>query len=190
MISPASPCLIETKQDLLPSHRSAMSLIATYGNHVTTNLEANSTRVWTNRIFVFRICRCQNATIQQLLTGTTHYQNGIIIYLPESQVNCGSGGMLLTATRAQMAPPHGYRQPSVSGSIWSSPGAYGRLLLLLFDISTSSKDLDHADGNFECRGADASCVIVGDDSKVICLNGSRAPHGVAQVVIHSLVAFQ
>jgi hypothetical protein len=27
-----------------------------------------------------------------------------------------------------MAPPHGYRQSSVSGSIWSSPGAYGRLL--------------------------------------------------------------
>jgi hypothetical protein len=26
-----------------------------------------------------------------------------------------------------MAPPHGYRQPSVSGSIWSSPGAYGRI---------------------------------------------------------------
>jgi hypothetical protein len=25
-----------------------------------------------------------------------------------------------------MAPPHGYRQPYVSGSIWSSPGAYGR----------------------------------------------------------------
>jgi hypothetical protein len=61
------------------------------------------------------------------LTGTKHYQNGIIIYLPESQDNCGSGGMLFTATRAQMAPPHGYRQPSVSDSIWSLPSAYGRL---------------------------------------------------------------
>jgi hypothetical protein len=27
-----------------------------------------------------------------------------------------------------MAPPHGYRQSSVSGSIWSSLGAYGRIL--------------------------------------------------------------
>jgi hypothetical protein len=35
-----------------------------------------------------------NARIQQLLTGTKHYQNGILIYLPESQDNCGSGGML------------------------------------------------------------------------------------------------
>jgi hypothetical protein len=37
--------------------------------------------------------------------------------------------MLFTATRAQMAPPHGYRQPSVSDSIWSSPGAYRRLFV-------------------------------------------------------------
>jgi hypothetical protein len=36
-----------------------------------------------------------------------------MIYLPKSQANCGSGGMLFTATRAQMAPPHGYRRPSV-----------------------------------------------------------------------------
>jgi hypothetical protein len=59
--------------------------------------------------FVFRICRCLNATIQQLLTGTKHYQNGIIIYLPESQGSWGTGAMLFTATRAQMAPLHGYR---------------------------------------------------------------------------------
>jgi hypothetical protein len=42
-----------------------------------------------------------NATIQQLRTGTKqniYYQNGILIYLPESQDNCGSGGMLFTAT--------------------------------------------------------------------------------------------
>jgi hypothetical protein len=39
--------------------------------------------------------------------------------------------MLFTATQAQMAPPHGYRQPFVSGSIWSLPGAYGRLVLVL-----------------------------------------------------------
>jgi hypothetical protein len=49
-----------------------------------------------------------NATIQQIFTGTKHDQNGIIIYLPESQDNCGSGGMLFTTTRAQMSPPHGY----------------------------------------------------------------------------------
>jgi hypothetical protein len=65
--------------------------------------------------------------MQQLLTGTKDYQNGIIMYLPESQDNCGSGGVLLfTATRAQMAPPHGYWQPYILGSIWSLPGAYGR----------------------------------------------------------------
>jgi hypothetical protein len=29
-----------------------------------------------------------------------------------------------------MAPPHGYRQPSVSDSIWSSPGEYGRIGVL------------------------------------------------------------
>jgi hypothetical protein len=75
--------------------------------------------------FVFRFCRCSNATIQQLLTGTKRYQNGIIIYLPESQDNRGFGGMLFTATQAQMAPPHGSRQPSVSDYIWSSPGTYG-----------------------------------------------------------------
>jgi hypothetical protein len=39
-----------------------------------------------------------NATIPQLLTGTKQYQNGILIYLPESQDKCGSGGMLFTAT--------------------------------------------------------------------------------------------
>jgi hypothetical protein len=68
-----------------------------------------------------------NVTIQQLLTGTEHYWNGIIICLPESQDSCGSGGVLFTATRAQMASPHGYRQPSVLGSIWSLPGAYKRI---------------------------------------------------------------
>jgi hypothetical protein len=30
-----------------------------------------------------------------------------------------------------MAPPHGYRQPSVLNSIWSSPGAYGRITITM-----------------------------------------------------------
>jgi hypothetical protein len=67
-------------------------------------------------------------------------------YMPErqakSQNNCGSGGMLYTATRAQMAPPHGYRQPSFLDSIWSLPGAHGRfflLLLLCYYMSLSIK---------------------------------------------------
>jgi hypothetical protein len=34
-----------------------------------------------------------------------HYQNDIIRYLLKSQDNCGSGGLLVKATRAQMAPP-------------------------------------------------------------------------------------
>jgi hypothetical protein len=67
------------------------------------------------------------SAFQQLLTGTKHFQNGIIMYLPESQDNCGSGAMLFTVTRAQTAPPHGYRQPSVSDSTWTLPGTYGRL---------------------------------------------------------------
>jgi hypothetical protein len=36
-----------------------------------------------------------------------------------------------------MAPPHGYRQPSVSGSIWSSPGAMEDYVLL-YDILTTT----------------------------------------------------
>jgi uncharacterized membrane protein len=39
--------------------------------------------------------------------------------------------MLFTATGAQMAPPHGYRQLYVSGSIWSLPGAYGRIIMII-----------------------------------------------------------
>jgi hypothetical protein len=38
-----------------------------------------------------------NATIQQLLPGTKHYQNDIIRYLHESQDNFDSGGMLFLA---------------------------------------------------------------------------------------------
>jgi hypothetical protein len=47
------------------------------------------------------------------------------MYLPESQDNCGSGGMLFTATRAQMAPPHGYRQTFTLRSIHSAHGFGG-----------------------------------------------------------------
>jgi hypothetical protein len=81
--------------------------------------------------------------IQQLLTGTKHYQNGIIIYLPERQDHCGSGGMLFTLTRTQLAPPHGYRQPSVSDSIWSSPGTYGRIYDTIKDFSPSCMPQTH-----------------------------------------------
>jgi hypothetical protein len=81
---------------------------------------------------------CYNSTA---LNWYQHDQNGIIIYLPESQDNCGSGGMLFTATRAQMAPPPGYRQPSVSDSIWSSPGVYGRLTVVFGDNNTLKKCL-------------------------------------------------
>jgi hypothetical protein len=54
----------------------------------------------------------------------------------------------------------------------------------------SSYDKDHADGNVERRGTDASKEAVGDDSSVICLSGSRASHGVAQVAMHSQVGSQ
>jgi hypothetical protein len=33
-----------------------------------------------------------------------------------------------------MAPPHGYRKPSVLDSIWSSPGAYGRIRIIIYCI--------------------------------------------------------
>jgi hypothetical protein len=90
---------------------------------------------WQYGFFVFRICRCLNATIQHLLTGTNHYQNGIISYLPESQDNCGSGGMLFTATRAEMAPLHRYRQTSTNGSIWTRSGTtYGRICLIAYPL--------------------------------------------------------
>jgi hypothetical protein len=42
--------------------------------------------------------------------------------------------MLFTATGAQMAPPHGCRQPSVSDSIWSLPGAY-RIIITIIIIT-------------------------------------------------------
>jgi hypothetical protein len=53
----------------------------------------------------------------------------VLSYLPESQNNCGSGGMPFTVTRAQTAPLHEYRQPSVSDSRWTMPGTYGRACL-------------------------------------------------------------
>jgi hypothetical protein len=39
-------------------------------------------------------------------------------------------------------------------------------------VLESSNDQDHADGNVECRGTDAS-KEAGDDSNVNCLNGSH-----------------
>jgi hypothetical protein len=60
---------------------------------------------------------------------------GMVVSYICQKANCGSnqnsGGMLFTATRAKMVPPHGYRQPSVSGSIWSPPVAYGRIIIYL-----------------------------------------------------------
>jgi hypothetical protein len=48
-------------------------------------------------------------TMQELRTGTKHYQNDIVRWLPESQDNCDSGGMSPMAIGAQVAPPDGYR---------------------------------------------------------------------------------
>jgi hypothetical protein len=45
-------------------------------------------------------------------------------------------------------------------------------------------------GNVECRCNDACGEAVGDDSIVICLNGSRASHGVALLATQSQVASQ
>jgi hypothetical protein len=47
-----------------------------------------------------------NATIQELLSGTKHYQNDMIECLPGSQDNCDSGGMPPMAIGAQVATPH------------------------------------------------------------------------------------
>jgi predicted carbohydrate-binding protein with CBM5 and CBM33 domain len=57
-------------------------------------------------------------------------------------------------------------------------------------VLESSNDQDHAHGNVECLGADASGVALGDDSNEICLDGSCASHGLAQVAIDSKVASQ
>jgi hypothetical protein len=46
--------------------------------------------------------------IHQRLTGTKHYENEIIRGLPESQMNCDSGGVCLPwPLEAQAAAPHG-----------------------------------------------------------------------------------
>jgi hypothetical protein len=56
-------------------------------------------------------------------------------------------------------------------------------------VLESSKDHDHAYGNGECRGNNASKgEAVGSDSNVACSNGSQASHGVAHVAICSKVA--
>jgi hypothetical protein len=51
--------------------------------------------------------------LQQLLTGTKHYQNDNIRCLPDWKDNCDSGGMPLMAIEAQVASPHGYRQTPI-----------------------------------------------------------------------------
>jgi hypothetical protein len=53
-----------------------------------------------------------------------------------------------------------------------------------------SSDLDHADGNVDCRSSAASGEAGGDDSNAICLNAPRASLGVAPAAFHSLVASQ
>jgi hypothetical protein len=49
---------------------------------------------------------------------------------------------------------------------------------------------DHADGNVECRGIDASEEAAGDDINVMCLSVPHALPAVAQAPIHSPVASQ
>jgi hypothetical protein len=53
------------------------------------------------------------------------YHPTATIYQPESQDNCGSDGLLFTATRA---PPHACRQASLLDSIWSFPGENWRCM--------------------------------------------------------------
>jgi hypothetical protein len=53
----------------------------------------------------------------------------------------------------------------------------------------SSHGQDHADGNVEHHGIDASQEAI-VDGNVICLNSPHASHGVAQVATHSQAASQ
>jgi hypothetical protein len=60
--------------------------------------------------------------------GTKHYQHDIIRYLPKSQDSCGCGGMLFTATRAQVVPAHRHTRAFLSEAIlWLHSKAYGRI---------------------------------------------------------------
>jgi hypothetical protein len=43
---------------------------------------------------------------------------------------------------------------------------------------------DHTDANGECRGNDASREAAGSNCNAVCSMGSRALHGVAEVVIY------
>jgi hypothetical protein len=68
--------------------------------------------------------KCYNSRAPK---GAKDCQNDVIRYLPQRQGNCDSGGMLYSATQAQMAPPPGYRRISVSGAIWHPEKEYGRI---------------------------------------------------------------
>jgi hypothetical protein len=57
-------------------------------------------------------------------------------------------------------------------------------------VLESSIDEDHAVGDVERRGIDASEEAIGNDSNVMRVNAPRASHGVAHVAIHTQVASQ
>jgi hypothetical protein len=57
------------------------------------------------------------------------------------------------------------------------------------EVRESSRDHAHADANAERRGNEAYEEVIGNDRKAICLNAPRTSHGVAQVEIHSQVAY-
>jgi hypothetical protein len=74
-----------------------------YFNHAASNFGACFSAAGNNFCFPHLLMlKCYNSTALNWYQTLSewHYHT----YLPESQDNCGSGGMLFTATRAQMAP--------------------------------------------------------------------------------------
>jgi hypothetical protein len=72
------------------------------------------------RMYACRMCRSDNATLQQLQTGTQKCQH-TTIKLPERQ-DYDFQGMLFI--RAQMVHGHRYRRASGMGAIWLLAGAH------------------------------------------------------------------
>jgi hypothetical protein len=56
--------------------------------------------------------------------------------------------------------------------------------------SSTNHDEEHANGNVECRGNDASGEVVGYYCNLICFSGSHVSHDVAKDAIHSQVVSQ
>jgi hypothetical protein len=58
-----------------------------------------------------------------------------------------------------MAPPHGYRQPYVSGSIWSLPGAYVRIFIIISYADSENDKLNM--GTHKRLGSDPpyGCIL-------------------------------